>query len=54
MSAIAFELPVEVREACNVLTAFARSEVVPRHEKYHPFILNGSGRLKRSKPAAPR
>jgi hypothetical protein len=29
MSAIAFELPPEIREACDALTAFARAEVMP-------------------------
>lgn len=38
MSAIAFDLPPEVREACDGLTAFARAEVMPRHEKHRMLI----------------
>ena len=38
MSAIAFELPPEVREACEGLTAFARSEVMPRHDKHRALL----------------
>jgi alkylation response protein AidB-like acyl-CoA dehydrogenase len=38
MSAIAFELPPEVREACAGLEAFARAEVMPRHEKHRALL----------------
>ena len=38
MSAIAFELPPEVGEACDGLTAFARSEVMPRHDKHRALL----------------
>src|SRR5262249_12534070 len=38
MSAIAFELPPEVREACEGLVAFARAEVMPRHEKHRDLL----------------
>ena len=38
MSAIAFELPPEVREACEGLVEFARAEVMPRHEKHRDLL----------------
>lgn len=38
MSAIAFELPPEVRETCDGLAAFARAEVMPRHERYRALL----------------
>ncbi len=38
MSAIAFELPPEVRQACDGLTAFARAEIMPRHEKHRALL----------------
>ncbi len=38
MSAIASELPPEVRQACDGLTAFARAEVFPRHEKHRALL----------------
>ena len=38
MSAIAFELLPEVREACDGLTAFARSEIIPRYDKHHALL----------------
>ncbi len=40
MSAIAFELPQEVRAARDGLAAFARAEILPRHEKYHDLFEN--------------
>ncbi len=46
MSAIAVELPAEVREARDGLIAFARAEVLPRHEK-HRALLEDSRRLYR-------
>ena len=46
MSAIAFELPPEVREACAGLEAFARAEVMPRHEK-HRILLEDPRKLYR-------
>src|SRR5579885_3279559 len=47
MSAIAVELPAEVREARDGLIAFARAEVLPRHEK-HRALLEDSRRLYRA------
>ena len=38
MSAIAFELPQDVREARDGLAAFARAEVMPRHEKHRELL----------------
>lgn len=38
MSAIAFDLPPDIREACDGLTAFARAEVMPRHEKHRALL----------------
>jgi alkylation response protein AidB-like acyl-CoA dehydrogenase len=38
MSAIAVELPSEIREACDGLAAFARAEVMPRHEKHRALL----------------
>ena len=38
MSAIAFELPQEIREARDGVAAFARAEVMPRHEKHRALL----------------
>lgn len=38
MSAIAFELPKEIQEARDGLVAFARAEVMPRHEKQRALL----------------
>ncbi len=38
MGAIAFELPPEVREACDGLTAFARAEIMPRHDQHRRLL----------------
>lgn len=38
MPAIAFELPEEVREARDGVAAFARAEVIPRHEKHRALL----------------
>jgi alkylation response protein AidB-like acyl-CoA dehydrogenase len=38
MSAIAFELPQEIREARDGVLAFARAEVMPRHEKHRALL----------------
>lgn len=38
MSAIAFELPQEIREARDGVVAFARAEVMPRHEKHRALL----------------
>lgn len=38
MPAIAFELPEEVREARDGVAAFARAEVIPRHEKHRALF----------------
>jgi alkylation response protein AidB-like acyl-CoA dehydrogenase len=40
MSAIAFELPSEVRTAREGLAAFARAEILPRHEKNRDLFEN--------------
>lgn len=40
MSAIAFELPHEVRAARDGLAAFARAEILPRHEKNRDLFEN--------------
>jgi len=45
MSAIAFELPPEVREACDGLTAFARSEIIPRHDKHRALLEDPAGSI---------
>lgn len=38
MPAIAFELPEEIREARDGVAAFARAEVIPRHEKHREMF----------------
>jgi len=38
MSAIAFELPEDVRDVVEGLKAFALREVLPRHEKHHALL----------------
>jgi acyl-CoA dehydrogenase len=38
MSAIAVELPSEIRAACDGLTAFARAEIMPRHEEHRALL----------------
>jgi len=38
MSAIAFELPLGIRETCDGLTAFVRAEIFPRHEKHRALL----------------
>jgi alkylation response protein AidB-like acyl-CoA dehydrogenase len=38
MSAIALELPEEIRVARDGLVAFARAEVIPRHEKHRSLL----------------
>ena len=38
MSAIAFELPQEIREARDGVVAFARAEVMPRHERHRALL----------------
>jgi alkylation response protein AidB-like acyl-CoA dehydrogenase len=38
MSAIAFELPDEVRAARDGLAAFAQAEIIPRHEKHRALL----------------
>ncbi len=43
MSAIAFDIPAEVRDAVEGLEAFVRREVFPRHEK-HAALLNDEAR----------
>ncbi len=40
MSAIAFELPQEIREARDGVVAFARAEVMSRHEKHRALLDN--------------
>ena len=40
MSAIAFELPEELRAMRHGLAAFARAEVLPRHEAHRDFFEN--------------
>jgi len=40
MSAIAFELPAEVDEVARGLEAFARAEILPRHEANHDLFEN--------------
>jgi alkylation response protein AidB-like acyl-CoA dehydrogenase len=46
MPAIAFELPEEIRQARDGVAAFARAEVLPRHEK-HRALLEDPRRLYR-------
>jgi alkylation response protein AidB-like acyl-CoA dehydrogenase len=38
MTAIAFELPQDIREARDGVIAFARAEVMPRHEKHRALL----------------
>ncbi|HUA33088.1 MAG TPA: acyl-CoA dehydrogenase family protein [Candidatus Binataceae bacterium] len=40
MSAIAFDLPEEVRVARDGLSAFAQAEILPRHEKHRALLEN--------------
>ena len=41
MSAIAFDLPEDVKSAVEGVLAFARQEVLPRHEKHGDLLEDG-------------
>ena len=41
MSAIAFDIPDEIRALCDGLGDFLKAEVISRHEKHHKLLSNG-------------
>lgn len=41
MAAIAFDLPEEIRQVTDGLVAFARKEVLPRHERHRDLLEDG-------------
>ncbi|WP_416897822.1 MAG: acyl-CoA dehydrogenase family protein [Minwuia sp.] len=53
MAAIAFELPDDVKDVVEGLLAFARSEVVPRHEKHRELLEDGRRRYAEDGRIAP-